>query len=190
MQDMIDSLEEWGSVILFVYSLGGGYVGLITAGVMSALGKMDLWLAVPIACVGNIVGSSLLAYLARYQKKDINTMLQKHRRKIALAQVWLKRYDAWLIVLSKYLYGVKTIVPLAIGFSRFNLSRFYFINALSCVLWAVIVGVVGYYASSGVIALLEKIDTHSYVLPFVLFGLMALLFLIISQVSKKVKKTL
>lgn len=190
MESMINLLEEWGYVILFVYSLGGGYIGLITAGVMSALGKMDLYLAMLIACVGNIIGSSLLAYLARYQKKDLNAMLQKHRRKIALAQIWLKRYDAWLIVLSKYLYGVKTIIPLAIGFSRFNLSRFYLINALSCVAWAVIVGVVGYYASSGVIALLEKIDAHSYALPFVLLGLLAVLFLIISQVSKKVKKAL
>lgn len=190
MQDIIDSLDKWGYVILFLYSLGGGYVGLIAAGVMSALDKMDLWLAVPIACIGNIVGSSLLAYLARYQKKDLNTLLQKHRRKIALVQIWIKRYDAWLIVLSKYLYGVKTIVPLAIGFSRFNLSRFYLINALSCVLWAVIVGVVGYYAGSGVIALLEKTDTHSYILPLALFGLLALLLVIISQVSKKVKKTL
>ena len=190
MQDMIDSLEKWGYVLLFVYSFGGGYVGLITAGMMSALGKMDLWLAIPIACAGNIIGSSLLAYVVRCQRKEFHAILRKHRRKIALAQIWLRHYGAWLIVLSKYLYGVKTIVPLAIGFSRFDMYRFCVINALSCVLWACVVGVIGYYASSGVIALLEKLDTHSYVMPLVLLGLLLVLFLVISQISKKVKKKL
>ncbi len=57
MQDIIDSLEQWGYILLFLYSLGGGYVGLITAGVMSALGKMDLFIAIFVAGVGNMIGS-------------------------------------------------------------------------------------------------------------------------------------
>ena len=42
MQEVVNSLEQWGYILLFAYSLGGGYVGLLTAGVMSALDKMDL----------------------------------------------------------------------------------------------------------------------------------------------------
>lgn len=190
MQDMISSLEKWGYVLLFLYSFGGGYVGLITAGVMSALGNMDLWLSIAIACVGNIIGSTLFAYLARYQKAEFSRFLNKHRRKIALSQIWLKKYGAWLIVFSKYIYGVKTLIPLAIGFSRFSLRKFALVNALSCVAWALIVGLCGYYASSGVILLLEKIDTHSYVMPFVLVGLIIALYLLLTQVSKKAKKSL
>lgn len=68
MQDIIVSLEKWGYMLLFLFSLGGGYVGLLTAGVMSALGKMDIIISILTAGVGNIIGSSLLAYLARYQK--------------------------------------------------------------------------------------------------------------------------
>lgn len=190
MQDTIHSLEQWGYILLFIYSFGGGYLGLITAGIMSALGKMDLYLAILIACMGNIVGSFLLAYLARYQKKELLTALNKHRRKIALSQIWLKCYGLWLIIFSKYLYGIKTLVPLAIGFSSFNLKQFFIINAFSCVLWAIIVGLCGYYASSGVIALLEKIDAHSYVMPFVLAILGIFMYILIAQISKKAKKSL
>lgn len=185
MQETIHSLEQWGYVLLFLYSLGGGYVGLITAGILSALGKMDLSLAIFVAALGNIVGSTLLAYLARYQKQEILALLQKHRRKIALSQIWLKRYGVWLIIFSKYLYGIKTIVPLAIGFNRFSLKTFALINALSCVLWALVVGICGYYASSGVIAVLEKIDANSYMIPLVLLALGAVFYLIIARISKK-----
>lgn len=190
MEDTMSSLEQWGYVLLLLYSFGGGYVGLVTAGVMSALGKMDLWLAIVVACAGNMLGSSLLAFFARYQKKELITFLSKHKRKIALSQIWLKRYGSWLIVFSKYIYGVKTIVPLAIGFSRFNLKTFLLINAFSCVVWAVIVGLCGYYASHWVIILLEKIDAHSYIVPFVLLGIGICVYLLIAQASKKVKKSL
>ena len=57
-------------------------------------------------------------------------------------------------------------------------------------LWAIIVGLCGYYASSGVIALLEKIDAHSYVMPFVLAILGIFMYILIAQISKKAKKSL
>ena len=175
MQGIIDSLEQWGYVLLFLYSFGGGYVGLITAGVMSALDKMDLCISIFVACAGNTLGSSLLAYLARYQKKDMMQYMQKHRRKIALSQLWLKKYSSWLIFF---------------GFSRFNLKKFLMFNLIACVIWAIIVGLCGYYASSGIIMLLEKIDAHSYLMPIVLLVLGMILYIIITQVSKKVKKRL
>ncbi|WP_334086405.1 DedA family protein [Helicobacter typhlonius] len=190
MQDIIVSLEKWGYILLFLFSLGGGYVGLLTAGVMSALGKMDIIISILTAGVGNIIGSSLLAYLARYQKNDLMAYLSNHRRKIALSQVWLKKYGVWLIFFSKYLYGIKTIVPLAIGFSRFSIKTFFIFNAMSCAIWAVVVGICGYYASSGVISVLEEINAHSYVMPIVLLCIGIILYLIISFVSKRARKSL
>ena len=190
MQDIIDSLEQWGYILLFLYSLGGGYVGLITAGVMSALGKMDLFIAIFVAGVGNMIGSSALAYLARYQKNDIMAYLSSHKRKIALSQIWLKKYGSLPIFFSKYLYGIKTIVPLAIGFSRFDLKIFFILNAIACAIWAIIVGICGHYASNGVILFLEKINAHPYIMPFAFLCFGVILYIIIAQVSKKAKKTL
>ncbi len=175
MQDVTNSLEQWGYILLFFYSFGGGYVGLIAAGVMSALGKMDLYLVILVAC---------------YQKKDIIKYLYKHKRKIALSQIWLKKYGSWLIVFSKYLYGVKTLVPLAIGFSSFSLQRFFVLNIIACVIWAITVGLCGYYASSGLLTILDKVDAHSYVVPFILLAFGMILYIILSQVSKKAKKIL
>ena len=44
MEEIIQSLQTWGYVLLFVYSLYGGYVGLIAAASLSALGKFDITL--------------------------------------------------------------------------------------------------------------------------------------------------
>ncbi|MGZ8546666.1 MAG: DedA family protein, partial [Sulfuricurvum sp.] len=42
MDDMLNNLSTYGYAILFLYSLGGGMVALIGAGVLSFMGKMDL----------------------------------------------------------------------------------------------------------------------------------------------------
>ena len=73
--------------------------------------------------------------------------------------VLFKKYSSWLIFFSKYLYGIKTLVPLAIGFSRFNLKKFLMFNLIACVIWAIIVGLCGYYASSGIIMLIAYMKT-------------------------------
>ncbi len=43
---------------------------------------------------------------------------------------------------------------------------------------------------TNVIALLEKIDAHSYVMPFVLAILGIFMYILIAQISKKAKKSL
>lgn len=42
MQDMIDTLIKYGYIVLFFYSLGGGMVGILAAGVLSSQGKWIL----------------------------------------------------------------------------------------------------------------------------------------------------
>ena len=81
-----NNLENFGYLVLFLYSMGGGYVAILSAGVLSSLGKLDLTLSIALAIIGNILGSSLFAYFARTQKKDIMKIFSKHKRKIAYLQ--------------------------------------------------------------------------------------------------------
>ncbi|TLD79923.1 DedA family protein [Helicobacter sp. MIT 05-5293] len=190
MEATISSLEKWGYILLFFYSLGGGYVGLITAAIMSTLDKMDLYIVIVVSGVGNFVGSTMLAFLARYQKKEITSFLSKHKRKLALAQIWTRKYGSWLIIFCKYLYGIKTIVPLSIGMMNFNLKKFSFVNAIACVIWAIVVGLLGYYASGMVVKILESVDAHSYLIPLVFLALGIGFYLLLKRISQKARKTL
>ena len=49
MQDIINSISTYGYVVLFFYSLGGGMVALIAAGILSFAGKMDITLSIIVA---------------------------------------------------------------------------------------------------------------------------------------------
>lgn len=185
MQETLNDLQTYGYIILFIYSMGGGFVGLVASSVLSALGKLDLTLSIIIACLGNIAGSMLLAYLARYQKQDFQKYLNKHKRKIALVYLYLRRYGILLIFINKFIYGFKTILPLAIGLSRYSFQKFFLFNALACLLWAISIGICSFYASDMAVAVFERIQSYPYIMPLFLFVLIGGIVLVLWAKSKK-----
>ena len=56
MQDIINLLSTYGYIILFLYTLGGGMVAIIVAGVLSYAGKMDLSISITVAALSNAIG--------------------------------------------------------------------------------------------------------------------------------------
>ena len=86
-----NNLESFGYLVLFLYCMGGGYVAAITAGVLSSIGKLDLTTSIFLSIIGNIIGSSLFAIIARTQKHEIIKIFNKHRRKLAYLQIMLKK---------------------------------------------------------------------------------------------------
>ena len=83
-------LTTYGYIILFIYTLGGGMVAIIAAGIFSYTGKMDLHTSIAVAFVANALGDSLIFYISRYNKAQIMPYLKKHKRKLALSHVLMK----------------------------------------------------------------------------------------------------
>ncbi|TPH90739.1 DedA family protein [Helicobacter pylori] len=170
-----EGFKEWGYLILFLYSLGGGYVGIVIASILSTTTHaLDIKITILVAFLGNMVGSGALVIFARYQKREFLKYFQKHRRKLALASLWVKRYAFLMIFVNKYLYGIKSVVPLAVGFSKYPLKRFLWLNVFSSFLWALIVGSVSFKASDWVKTLYERLShyTSFFVISFVLIALL------------------
>ncbi|ADN80283.1 DedA family protein [Helicobacter pylori 908] len=181
-----EGFKEWGYLILFLYSLGGGYVGIVIASILSATTHaLDIKITILVAFLGNMVGSGALVVFARYQKREFLKYFQKHRRKLALASLWVKRYAFLMIFVNKYLYGIKSVVPLAIGFSKYPLKRFLWLNVLSSFLWALIVGSVSFKASDWVKTLYERLShyTSFFVISFALIVL--LIWFLLKRYSRK-----
>ncbi|MUU23348.1 DedA family protein [Helicobacter pylori] len=181
-----EGFKEWGYLILFLYSLGGGYVGIVIASILSATTHaLDIKITILVAFLGNLIGSGALVVFARYQKREFLKYFHKHRRKLALASLWVKRYAFLMIFVNKYLYGIKSVVPLAIGFSKYPLKRFLWLNVLSSFLWALIVGSVSFQASDWVKTLYERLShyTSFFVISFVLIAL--LIWFLLKRYSRK-----
>lgn len=182
---MFSSLSTYGYIGLFLYSLGGGFVGLLAAGVLSYAGKMDIATSIAVAFVANFLGDMLLFYMTRYQKGDMMKYLHKHRRKLALSHILMKKYGSWVIFIQKYVYGIKTLIPLAIGLTKFDMKRFSILNLLASGIWAIAVGYGSYASGSALMSFYEVIVDKPYIAPIILLTFAGLLWWYLSSATKK-----
>jgi len=185
LEDTFSNLATYGYIGLFLYSLGGGFVALIGAGVLSFMGKMDLSLSITIAFIANALGDIMLFYMARYQKGMMMEGLRKHRRKLALSHVLMKKYGSSIILFQKFVYGIKTLIPIAIGLTKYDFKKFAILNVASSAVWALVFGFGSYYSGSILMKLAETIGEKPWIAPLILVTFGGLLWLYMEKATKK-----
>lgn len=185
MQDMIDTLIQYGYIVLFFYSLGGGMVGILAAGVLSSQGKMELSLCIALAFIANTLGSTLLFILGKYYKKDLMPYFKKHRRKLALAMIKTKQHGVILLITQKFIYGLKTFIPIAAGIAKYNFMKFALINTLASLAWAIILGFGAYSFGYIIEKVFNELGSYPYAPPLFLLALALGIWLYLAKFSKK-----
>lgn len=185
MDDMLNNLSTYGYLVVFLYSLGGGFLALLGAGVLSFMGKMDLSLSISIAFVANFIGDTLLFYMSRYHKTEMMEYFRKHRRKLAFSHLLMKRHGSWIIIVKKFIYGLKTLIPLAIGLSKYDFWKFSAYNALGAIIWAIVVGGGSYLFGGALIEGYKMIADKPYLAPVMLILIGGSVWLYLSQATKK-----
>ncbi len=185
MNEIIDNLILYGYVILFFYSLGGGFFALAAAGVLSSLGKMDLLTSIAVAATSNFLGDQILLYFTRSNKQQMYKYLKKHRRKLAYSHLLMKKFGTWVIFIQKYIYGVKTLVPIAIGLTRYSSAKFAIYNFFASILWAIVVGLISYLGGKTVISALDHIKQSPWIMPLLLLSIISITLFIINRATKK-----
>ena len=148
MEDILASLSIYGYIILAFYSFGGGMVALVGAGILASLGKMDITTAILIATVFNFIGDSVLFYLSQTNKKEVMGYMKKHKRKIAYTNLLMRKYGWMAVFLQKYIYGVKTLVPIVMGLTKYDFKKFVILNFFAAIVWGLVVGLVSFYFSA------------------------------------------
>lgn len=185
MEDIFSNLATYGYIGLFLYSLGGGFVALVGAGVLSFMGKMDLSLSIFIAFVANALGDVLLFYMARYQRSMMMDGIRKHRRKLALSHIMMKKYGSWIILIQKFVYGIKTLIPIAIGLTKYDFKRFAVLNVFSAAVWALSVGFGSYYSGGFLVKVAEAISQKPWIAPVILVVFGGALWFYLTHATRK-----
>ncbi len=158
----IELLKEYGYIILFVWSFTEGEIGLVMAGILAHTGDMWVPMAIFVAGLGGFVGDQMYFYIGRYNKKYIFKKLYTQRRKFAIAHLLLKKYGWPLIFIQRYMYGMRTIIPMSIGLTRYSAKKFALINLLSAWVWAAVTIIPAYYLGDEIIALLQQARDYWY----------------------------
>jgi membrane protein DedA with SNARE-associated domain len=159
---LLELLKEYGYIILFLWSILEGEMGLIMGGILSHTGDMQYLITIFIAGLGGFTGDQIYFYIGRFNKGYIQRKLHKQRFKFAIAHLLLKKYGWPIIFLQRYLYGLRTVIPMSIGVTKYSSKKFAIINLLSAWVWAFITVTPAYYFGAEILELLSYAKAHWY----------------------------
>ncbi len=178
---MEDFIKEWGYIALFAYSFGGGFVGLIVAGVLSFAGDLNIYICIAVAATSNFLGDQFLFFLARKNKSYAKDMMKNYGRKIALAHIMMRKYGSLVVFIQKYIYGIKTLIPLTMGLTKYSSLKFTFFNIFATIIWAVLVGYGSYTAGEYILSIADDFK-------YIGIGIVIVIALVISYIFKRIDK--
>jgi membrane protein DedA with SNARE-associated domain len=141
MEQFIASYGYWA--ILLGTFLEGETI-LILAGVAAHRGYLSLAPVILAAFAGSLFGDQLYFFLGRYHGEALIQRRPHWRVKMDTANRLIDRFQVPLILGFRFLYGLRTVLPFALGASSVGAAQFLALNAIGAFVWAAVVGGGGY----------------------------------------------
>ena len=173
---MEELIHNWGYIVLFLYSFGGGFIALVVASIIAYSGELNIAVVLLVAGVANFIGDQFLFTIARQNKQQAKEMMKKHQRKIAMAHLLMRKYGSSVVFIQKYIYGIKTLIPLAMGLTKYDIKKFMFFNFFATIAWTLVIGVSSYMLGELVYTYIEEFKTYGIVFVVVILLGVAYLF--------------
>jgi membrane protein DedA with SNARE-associated domain len=175
-------VEASGYPLLFVLVMsesGGvpipGETALIAASVLASKGTLSIWLVIPIAAAGAIVGDNIGYLIGR---KGGHWLLERpgpFRRQrlqmLAVGEPFFARHGPKAVFFGRFVLGLRVWTSWLAGATEMRWRSFALWNALGGITWATAVGIVGYLLGTSAGGAVEA---------FGLYGLIALLIAIVA----------
>ncbi len=162
-------LQHYGYWAVLLGTAVEGETILILAGFAAHRGYLDLPLVILAAFAGSLTGDQFFFYLGRRHAGALIRHRPAWSAKLERARGLMERHRTPLILGFRFLYGLRTVMPFAIGVSRIPVASFVLLNTAGALVWAAAVGGGGYLFGNALELLLGNLKRYEPAL----FGLIA-----------------
>ena len=138
-------LIKYGYALLFLGVAVEGEVILLAAAILAHQGILDLETVLVVAVAANFFSDQIYYMIARARGLAwLEARFGRHKQ-YRPAIGWIKRHASRFLLVSRYLFGFRIIIPAACGALGMPFLQFTLLNLLAGIIWAVPVGLLGYY---------------------------------------------
>ncbi|WP_298674416.1 DedA family protein [uncultured Sphingomonas sp.] len=161
-------VAKYGLVALF---LGAGLEGetvVVAGGILAHRGLFPLVGAMAAAAAGSFVIDQLWFLLGR--RFHDHRFVRKAYEKPAFAKAlgFLQRHPIGFIFAFRFIYGFRTVSPIAIGTTDVPARLFMIVNLVSAIVWGIIFSGLGFIFGRGFEQLLGRLEPDTHVLLMLL----------------------
>lgn len=137
-------IARYGLAAILVGAGVEGETVVVAGGLIAHRGMLPIEGVAVAAMVGSFVADQLFFALGRYFRGTARVRKISAKPAFARALETLERYPTGFILAFRFLYGLRTISPIAIGTTRVHTRKFVLLNAISAVAWGAMFAGIGY----------------------------------------------
>lgn len=117
---------------------------LLLAGFAAHRGHLDPLAVVAVASAGGFLGDQFFFWLGRRHGPHVLARRPAWARRAEQVDRLVQHWDAGFIVGVRFAYGLRVAGPVLMGASTMSARRFVIFNALGALIWAVVIGGLGW----------------------------------------------
>ncbi len=166
-------IETYGYAAVLLGTFLEGETVLVLAGFAAHRGYLHLPWVVLAAFCGSLAGDQLFFYLGRRHSSWILARRPAWQERAARVDRLVSRYHTPFILGFRFLYGLRTVSPFALGMSDVPARKFMLLNAAGALVWSVAVGAGGYLFGNILEVFLGEVKKYELIV-FAALGLIGL----------------
>jgi len=144
----LDSLAElistYGYLAILIGTFLEGETILILGGFAAHLGYLELPWVIASGLTGSFTGDQLYFYLGRHFGPKIIAKRLSWQEGAEKVYKHLHRHKNLLILSFRFFYGLRNVTPFAVGAAHISRTRFFTLNLIGAIVWAISFGYAGY----------------------------------------------
>ena len=137
-------IETYGYLAILVVTFIEGETIVILAGVAAHLGLLELQWVILSAIAGSFSGDQWWYYIGRHWGPKIIAKRLSWQEGAQKVYKHLHRHQYWLILSFRFYYGFRNVTPFVVGSAHIPRLRFFTLNLIGAIVWAIIFAYVGY----------------------------------------------
>ncbi|GAA0336334.1 DedA family protein [Sphingomonas oligophenolica] len=174
-------IVHYGVAAIFVGAGVEGETSVVAGGVLAHRHLLPLWAAIAAASTGSFAADQLFFAAGRYFREHPRVRKVESKPAFAKAIAIFERHPTLFIIGFRFLYGLRTVSPMAIGTSHVRTRTFLALNALSAFFWGILFTGIGYAFGGGIERLVGDSVSLGHILPIATI-VIALLFAVAQTV--------
>jgi membrane protein DedA with SNARE-associated domain len=162
-------IRNYGYWAILIGTFLEGETILILGGLAAHMGFLELPWVMAAALTGSFTGDQLYFYIGRRYGPGIIARRLSWQESAEKVYLHLRRHQNLLILSFRFFYGLRNVTPFAVGAAQISRRRFFTLNLIGAVIWAVAFATAGYLSGEAFRLLMD--DFKRYEL-YILLGLL------------------
>ena len=153
-------LQDFGYFALFLGTFFEGETILVLAGFLAFRGYMQLEYVIAVAFFGSYAGDQLWYFLGRRHGRKLLARKPSWQKMGDKALEHVRKHPDLWVLSFRFVYGLRTVMPVAIGLSGYPPARYLLLNGIGAIVWATVLGSAAFYFGSVLEGVLGNIKNY------------------------------